>query len=196
MQSGFVPSMTAFSVPQHKPICTIAFGGSVRIARVSACPRKGRASLFSRQRELAGANAAVSATCLSTSVPHSSGTCLETGIYTTSVLSLVSHFLSFAVSAHVARLHVTSHVLYRGGYRRSVSHSKWRLTPCVGKGMQSNNSWFHMFCCFSHCSERRKIYIYIYIYREREGENREREREREKKRDRERERERARRRER
>ena len=83
MQSGFVPSMTAFSVPQHKPICTIAFGGSVRIARVSACPRKGRASLFSRQRELAGANAAVSATCLSTSVPHSSGTCLETGIYTT-----------------------------------------------------------------------------------------------------------------
>ena len=48
---GGVPSMTAFSVPQHKPICTIAFGGSVRIARVSACPRKGRASLFSRQRE-------------------------------------------------------------------------------------------------------------------------------------------------
>ena len=49
----------------------IAFGGSVRIARVSACPRKGEASV------------AVSATCLSTSVPHSSGTCLETGIYTT-----------------------------------------------------------------------------------------------------------------
>ena len=46
---GGVPSMTAFSVPQHKPICTIAFGGSVRIARVSACLRKGRASLFSRE---------------------------------------------------------------------------------------------------------------------------------------------------
>ena len=29
------------------------------------------------------ASVAVSATCLSTSVPHSSGTCLETGIYTT-----------------------------------------------------------------------------------------------------------------
>ena len=46
---GGVLSMTAFSVPQHKPICTIAFGGSVRIARVSACLRKGRASLFSRE---------------------------------------------------------------------------------------------------------------------------------------------------
>ena len=81
MQSGFVPSMTAFSVPQHKLMCTIAFGGSVRIARVSACLRKGRASLF--KRELDQASVAVSATCLSTSVPHSSGTCLETGIYTT-----------------------------------------------------------------------------------------------------------------
>ena len=39
--------------------------------------------LSSAERELAGASAAVSATCLSTSVPHSSGTCLETGIYTT-----------------------------------------------------------------------------------------------------------------
>ena len=48
-ERGGVPSMTAFSVPQHKPICTIAFGGSVRIARVSACLRKGRASLFSRE---------------------------------------------------------------------------------------------------------------------------------------------------
>ena len=84
MQSGFVPSMTAFSVPQHKLMCTIAFGGSVRIARVSACLRKGRASLF--KRELDQASVAVSATCLSTSVPHSSGTCLETGIYTTGVL--------------------------------------------------------------------------------------------------------------
>ena len=73
--------MTAFSVPQHKLMCTIAFGGSVRIARVSACLRKGRASLF--KRELDQASVAVSATCLSTSVPHSSGTCLETGIYTT-----------------------------------------------------------------------------------------------------------------
>ena len=72
MQSGFVPSMTAFSVPQHKLMCTIAFGGSVRIARVSACLRKGRASLF--KRELDQASVAVSATCLSTSVPHSSGT--------------------------------------------------------------------------------------------------------------------------
>ena len=78
---GGVPSMTAFSVPQHKLMCTIAFGGSVRIARVSACLRKGRASLF--KRELDQASVAVSATCLSTSVPHSSGTCLETGIYTT-----------------------------------------------------------------------------------------------------------------
>ena len=78
---GGVPSMTAFSVPQHKLMCTIAFGGSVRIARVSACLRKGRASLF--KRELDQASVAVSATCLSTSVLHSSGTCLETGIYTT-----------------------------------------------------------------------------------------------------------------
>ena len=76
--------MTAFSVPQHKLRCTIAFGGSVRIERVSACLRKGRASLFiERERERYQASAAVSATCLSTSVPHSSGTCLETGIYTT-----------------------------------------------------------------------------------------------------------------
>ena len=31
MQSGFLPSMTALSVPQHKLMCTIAFGGSTRI---------------------------------------------------------------------------------------------------------------------------------------------------------------------
>ena len=42
--------MTALSVPQHKLRCTIGFGGSVRIARVSACLRKRRASLFSRER--------------------------------------------------------------------------------------------------------------------------------------------------
>ena len=35
------------------------------------------------ERELAQASRAVSATCLSTSVPHSLGTCLETGNYTT-----------------------------------------------------------------------------------------------------------------
>ena len=31
MQSGFVPSMTALSVPQHKLMCALAFGGSTRI---------------------------------------------------------------------------------------------------------------------------------------------------------------------
>ena len=100
MQSGFVPSMTAFSVPQHKLMCTIAFGGSVRIARVSACLRKGRASLF--KRELDQASVAVSATCLSTSVPHSSGTCLETGIYTTGGRPTSDSWEREAVHQHAA----------------------------------------------------------------------------------------------
>ena len=39
--------------------------------------------LLSSEQKQVKASAAVSATCLSTSVPHSSGTCLETGIYTT-----------------------------------------------------------------------------------------------------------------
>ena len=39
--------------------------------------------LLSSEERQGKASVAVSATCLSTSVPHSSGTCLETGIYTT-----------------------------------------------------------------------------------------------------------------
>ena len=39
--------------------------------------------LLSSAEKQSKASVAVSATCLSTSVPHSSGTCLETGIYTT-----------------------------------------------------------------------------------------------------------------
>ena len=36
-----------------------------------------------RERKLVETSAALSTPCLSTSVPHSLGTCLETGIYTT-----------------------------------------------------------------------------------------------------------------
>ena len=82
MQSGFVPSMTALSVPQHKPICTIAFGGSTRIDKIALGHRR-KKSFSLQQRELAETSVALSTTCLSTSVPHSLGTCLETGIYTT-----------------------------------------------------------------------------------------------------------------
>ena len=82
MQSGFVPSMTALSVPQHKPMCTIAFGGSTRTDDIALGLRR-KKSFSLEQREQADTSAALSTTCLSTSVPHSLGTCLETGIYTT-----------------------------------------------------------------------------------------------------------------
>ena len=82
MQSGFVPSMTALGVPQHKLRCTIAFGGSTRIDYQALAPEQ-KESFSLQQRELVETSVAVSTTCLSTSVPHSLGTCLETGIYTT-----------------------------------------------------------------------------------------------------------------
>ena len=49
-EAGGVPSMTAFSVPQHKPTCTIAFGGSVRIAHVLALALE-KEELLSSQQE-------------------------------------------------------------------------------------------------------------------------------------------------
>ena len=79
---GGVPSMTALSVPQHKPMCTIAFGGSTRTDDIALGLRR-KKSFSLQQRELVETSAALSTTCLSTSVPHSLGTCLETGIYTT-----------------------------------------------------------------------------------------------------------------
>ena len=109
MQSGFVPSMTALSVPQHKPMCTIAFGGSTRIDDIALGLRR-KKSFSLQQRELVETSAALSTTCLSTSVPHSLGTCLETGIYTTGgvvnsdllcflLLMLVSLFLFVGILA-------------------------------------------------------------------------------------------------
>ena len=74
--------MTALSVPQHKRICTIAFGGSTWTDETALGLRR-KKSFSLQQRELVEPSAALSTTCLSTSVPHSVGTCLETGIYTT-----------------------------------------------------------------------------------------------------------------
>ena len=94
MQSGFVPSMTALSVPQHKPMCTIAFGGSTWTDDIALGLRR-KKSFSLQQRELVETSAALSTTCLSTSVPHSLGTCLETGIYTTGGGAIVYSWFNF-----------------------------------------------------------------------------------------------------
>ena len=94
MQSGFVPSMTALSVPQHKRLCTIAFGGSTWTDEIALGLRRKR-SFSLQRRELVETSAALSTPCLSTSVPHSLGTCLETGIYTGSISLWQSHCFIF-----------------------------------------------------------------------------------------------------
>ena len=49
-KGGGVPSMTALSVPQHKPMCTIAFGGSTWTDDIALGLRRKKSFSLARER--------------------------------------------------------------------------------------------------------------------------------------------------